>query len=238
MVTHKSKHGYDVSCPGLPGCHSQGDTKMEALKNIKDAIYVSLGMVRKTQGDKRVRITLRRPRPRPKQRRIQGTKPLSRRRQAAVEIIRSTIPKSLRPLQPMDLAKELVWRSSPNKRRAVVLYCTGELHMGGPYSYESWLLDEEGSVFLGPTCVGDWCYKSVRWSSDSSRCAIRTWGREVDIFDFRLRSWADLDIKPSAGHSIRFSSRNLVRSGKGSARIERIKWQPVRALARRRGRVA
>jgi hypothetical protein len=30
--------GYNVSCPALPGCHSQGDTMEEALENIKDAI--------------------------------------------------------------------------------------------------------------------------------------------------------------------------------------------------------
>jgi predicted RNase H-like HicB family nuclease len=27
-----------VECPGIPGCVSQGQTKQEALKNIKDAI--------------------------------------------------------------------------------------------------------------------------------------------------------------------------------------------------------
>lgn len=30
--------GYVVSCPALSGCHSQGDTKEEALENIKEAI--------------------------------------------------------------------------------------------------------------------------------------------------------------------------------------------------------
>ena len=30
--------GYNVSCPALSGCHSQGDTIEEALENIKDAI--------------------------------------------------------------------------------------------------------------------------------------------------------------------------------------------------------
>ncbi|MDD3581971.1 MAG: type II toxin-antitoxin system HicB family antitoxin [Desulfobacca sp.] len=28
-----------VSCPALPGCHSQGDSEAEALENIKDAIW-------------------------------------------------------------------------------------------------------------------------------------------------------------------------------------------------------
>ena len=30
--------GFNVSCPILPGCHSQGDTEEEALENIKEAI--------------------------------------------------------------------------------------------------------------------------------------------------------------------------------------------------------
>ncbi len=29
---------YIAECPGLPGCISQGETRKEALKNIKDAI--------------------------------------------------------------------------------------------------------------------------------------------------------------------------------------------------------
>lgn len=34
----KEDGGYIVSCPALPGCHSQGDTVEEALVNIKEAI--------------------------------------------------------------------------------------------------------------------------------------------------------------------------------------------------------
>ena len=34
----KSEEGYSVSCPGLPGCWSQGETEEEALANIRDAI--------------------------------------------------------------------------------------------------------------------------------------------------------------------------------------------------------
>ena len=30
--------GYHVYCPALKGCHSQGDTQEEALKNIAEAI--------------------------------------------------------------------------------------------------------------------------------------------------------------------------------------------------------
>lgn len=43
-IIRKSKYGYDVHVPALPGCHSQGDTKKEALENIKDAIFTYLQM--------------------------------------------------------------------------------------------------------------------------------------------------------------------------------------------------
>ena len=44
VVIHKSKYGYDVHVPALPGCHSQGSTEKEALENIKDAILTYLEM--------------------------------------------------------------------------------------------------------------------------------------------------------------------------------------------------
>jgi predicted RNase H-like HicB family nuclease len=34
----KSDEGFAVSCPGLPGCWSQGETETEALDRIQDAI--------------------------------------------------------------------------------------------------------------------------------------------------------------------------------------------------------
>lgn len=43
-VIHKSKYGYDVHVPALPGCHSQGDTEKEAIENIQDAILTYLEM--------------------------------------------------------------------------------------------------------------------------------------------------------------------------------------------------
>ena len=38
IVLKQSEEGYSVSCPGLPGCWSQGETEEEALVNIQDAI--------------------------------------------------------------------------------------------------------------------------------------------------------------------------------------------------------
>jgi len=38
VALQKSDEGYSVSCPGLPGCWSQGKTEEEALANIQDAI--------------------------------------------------------------------------------------------------------------------------------------------------------------------------------------------------------
>ena len=37
--------GYVVSCPGIPGCHSQGETKSEAIRNIKEAIEGCLEVI-------------------------------------------------------------------------------------------------------------------------------------------------------------------------------------------------
>ena len=39
VVLRKSEEGYSVSCPGLPGCWSQGATEEEALNNIRIAIH-------------------------------------------------------------------------------------------------------------------------------------------------------------------------------------------------------
>ena len=38
IVLKKTEEGYSVCCPDLPGCWSQGDTEVEALENIQDAI--------------------------------------------------------------------------------------------------------------------------------------------------------------------------------------------------------
>jgi predicted RNase H-like HicB family nuclease len=38
VALHQDEEGYSVSVPGLPGCWSQGETEVEALANIQDAI--------------------------------------------------------------------------------------------------------------------------------------------------------------------------------------------------------
>ena len=38
VLQEAEEGGYIVSCPALPGCHSQGDSIDEALENIKEAI--------------------------------------------------------------------------------------------------------------------------------------------------------------------------------------------------------
>ena len=38
VALRRTDQGYSNSCPGLPGCWSQGVTEQEALENIQDAI--------------------------------------------------------------------------------------------------------------------------------------------------------------------------------------------------------
>jgi len=45
VVVHESEEGFSVSCPGLPGCWSQGATEAEALENIQDAIREYLAAI-------------------------------------------------------------------------------------------------------------------------------------------------------------------------------------------------
>ena len=46
VVLQRTEEGYSVSCPGLPGCWSQGETEQEALENIQSAIHEYLAAVR------------------------------------------------------------------------------------------------------------------------------------------------------------------------------------------------
>jgi predicted RNase H-like HicB family nuclease len=52
---HASSEGYDVSCPGLPGCWSQGKTEVEAMENIRSAIGEYLAAFNETLKDADVR---------------------------------------------------------------------------------------------------------------------------------------------------------------------------------------
>ena len=45
VFLRKSEEGYSVSCPGLPGCWSQGASESEALENIRSAIREYLDVV-------------------------------------------------------------------------------------------------------------------------------------------------------------------------------------------------
>jgi predicted RNase H-like HicB family nuclease len=45
VVVNESEEGFSVSCPGLPGCWSQGETESEALANIQDAIREYLAAI-------------------------------------------------------------------------------------------------------------------------------------------------------------------------------------------------
>lgn len=55
VLIHESEEGYSVSCPGLPGCWSQGETEEEALENIQDAIKEYLAAVGELVKDENVR---------------------------------------------------------------------------------------------------------------------------------------------------------------------------------------
>ncbi|MGI8587584.1 MAG: type II toxin-antitoxin system HicB family antitoxin [Chloroflexia bacterium] len=55
IVLQKSEEGYSVSCPGLPGCWSQGETEEEAVENIEDAIREYLAVVEESLQGSNVR---------------------------------------------------------------------------------------------------------------------------------------------------------------------------------------
>ena len=42
ILTKSEDGGFIAECPSLPGCFSQGETKAEALDNIREAIMLSL----------------------------------------------------------------------------------------------------------------------------------------------------------------------------------------------------
>ena len=55
VLVQQSEEGFSVSCPGLPGCWSQGSTEQEALANIQDAIREYLEAIKESLQDADVR---------------------------------------------------------------------------------------------------------------------------------------------------------------------------------------
>ena len=47
LVFPETVGGYSVSIPGLPGCHSQGETLEDALANIREAAELWLDVTAK-----------------------------------------------------------------------------------------------------------------------------------------------------------------------------------------------
>jgi predicted RNase H-like HicB family nuclease len=56
VVLRRSEEGYSVSCPGLPGCWSQGATEEEALANIRVAIREYVEAAEELAGDEESRV--------------------------------------------------------------------------------------------------------------------------------------------------------------------------------------
>ena len=55
VILEQSNEGFAASVPGLPGCHSQGNTEAEALENVADAIAEYLAVVNDLTRGKTVR---------------------------------------------------------------------------------------------------------------------------------------------------------------------------------------
>ncbi len=55
VVLMESEEGFSVSCPGLPGCWSQGATEQEAIENIRDAIQEYMAAIAESVKDVDVR---------------------------------------------------------------------------------------------------------------------------------------------------------------------------------------
>ena len=51
----QTDEGFSVSCPGLPGCWSQGATEEEALANIGDEIREYLAVARELAAKAEIR---------------------------------------------------------------------------------------------------------------------------------------------------------------------------------------
>jgi len=49
----RTEKGYSASCPGLPGCWSQGSSEEEALANMRDAICEYLAVAKQLAGERK-----------------------------------------------------------------------------------------------------------------------------------------------------------------------------------------
>ncbi len=56
IILNHSEEGYNVSCPGLPGCVSQGGTEDEALDSIREAIEDYLEVVKELAAGQETRV--------------------------------------------------------------------------------------------------------------------------------------------------------------------------------------
>ncbi|MBK9006989.1 MAG: type II toxin-antitoxin system HicB family antitoxin [Anaerolineae bacterium] len=52
----ETDEGFAVWVPGFPGCWSQGETELEAIENIKDAIQTYLETIDILNRDKETRL--------------------------------------------------------------------------------------------------------------------------------------------------------------------------------------
>lgn len=55
VALEKSEEGFSVSCPGLPGCWSQGETEEEAIDSIKQAIMEYVSAIKETLDGESIR---------------------------------------------------------------------------------------------------------------------------------------------------------------------------------------
>jgi predicted RNase H-like HicB family nuclease len=55
LIRPESVGGYSVSVPALPGCYSQGETREEALENIREAAELWLDVAVETAASRPVR---------------------------------------------------------------------------------------------------------------------------------------------------------------------------------------
>jgi predicted RNase H-like HicB family nuclease len=55
VALRKTEEGYSVSCPGLPGCWSQGASEVEGIENIRIAVGEYLEVVAERMTDSEIR---------------------------------------------------------------------------------------------------------------------------------------------------------------------------------------